>query len=238
MRKTLGDGWEVDEFAKDRDGKIFSRYWCRGKLAIRHELGGPRAKRFAGYSLIRKDLMNIAAWLRHSQERTKDTVATAGENRRQGDKGMNEVLNGLLVAIITTYGKLFVGAEGRKVKLEKVAITDARQIQLHDRLMDWRHAYAAHSGVNSPERSVVHAAIAEPQENTVGWKLGCDTSQPSSLMKSDYDLLSLLVEVLLKHTERKRTELSQQIREHELNDTEIRTILELYRKGGRKFIAG
>lgn len=238
MRKSLGDGWEVDELARDSEGRIFSRYWHNGKQAIRHELGGPRAKRYAGYTLIQKDLLRIIAWISHTQELAKtlpERDLSSGERPTQGDRRSNEIMSGLLVAIVTTYGKLFSQAEGRKVKLESNAISDVRQLQLHNQLLKWRNTYSAHSGVDSPERSVVHMEIGEPINSVTSWRLSCESSQPSSLIEADYTLASELANVLLGFTEEKRALLLKELTIHEANDTEVLAALALHRKAGRKF---
>ncbi|MCS5707790.1 hypothetical protein CC99x_002615 [Candidatus Berkiella cookevillensis] len=86
-----------------------------------------------GFKLIEKDL--------------RETINFFEEyDRLIGDFDSNEVLIKALVrAIIITYGKCFVSADGRRTKLDKSWIpADLKNI--HEYLYTMRHQYVAHAG--------------------------------------------------------------------------------------------
>jgi hypothetical protein len=67
--------------------------------------------------------------------------------------------NAFFVTFVTTYGKCFVSAEGRSVKLDANDVFKAHRSarSAHDRIMELRHKYAAHnanSGLVRPAMAV------------------------------------------------------------------------------------
>jgi hypothetical protein len=71
--------------------------------------------------------------------------------------------NALFVAFLTTYGKCFVGAEARSVTLDPNVVfrADPASRPAHDRIIELRHRYAAHSAGSDLVRSSI-AVKEEP----------------------------------------------------------------------------
>jgi hypothetical protein len=82
---------------------------------------------------------------------------------RLGDLADSFEQNAFFTAFLTTYAKCFVSAEGKAVKLdsnEMFKMHPSVRI-VHDRIMDLRHSYAAHSG----ESGLIRTTMAVKEES-------------------------------------------------------------------------
>lgn len=73
-------------------------------------------------------------------------------------------------SFIINYGKCFVTAKGRKVKLEPNNIFrkgNKDLLKIHNELMELRHQYIAHSGINSNEMLEVFLALDLTNEKII-----------------------------------------------------------------------
>ena len=73
-------------------------------------------------------------------------------------------------ALIVNYAKCFVKADGRKVKLEPTIVFEKSNNDLlntHKELMELRHQYVAHSGVNNYEILEVYLALDPTSKNII-----------------------------------------------------------------------
>lgn len=67
-----------------------------------------------------------------------------------------------MFSLIVTYGKCFVSAEGRRLKLEIDALKQyltSEDIKVHHDLMSLRHTYVAHAGMGNAENSGIWVAV-------------------------------------------------------------------------------
>jgi hypothetical protein len=91
------------------------------------------AARMIGYGLIDKDLKACLECIRVH----RNLGATDDKNRF--------IKWATFIALCTTYGKCFVSASGRRIKLE-TSIVPTKYVATHDKLMTLRHNYTAHGG--------------------------------------------------------------------------------------------
>jgi|SRR5690606_25228340 len=147
-RRVVSGGrrWAVEETLSS-NGKATRAYYYRKQLALRLELEGHKVKRLAGFTLLKKDLLTIGAWLDALQK----IVAELGADQEQTDFRLMPdapadvekvtVARGLFVAIVTTYGKLFTKAKGRGVTLAKKGWVPSHHAKTHDFLLHTRHTF-------------------------------------------------------------------------------------------------
>lgn len=110
---------------------------------------GPLAKRLAGLSLIRQDILAVREILSRLDPQSNDSVG----NRA------------LLFGALALYGKCFTQADGRGVKLDPKAIFDSTDDRSsHDRLMRLRHEYVAHGG-NAQEEQLKIVLVLDPDKS-------------------------------------------------------------------------
>lgn len=134
------DGWVVEERLAgesddDATGRATRSYYYREQLAIRQELDSKIAKRVSGFTLIEKDIRTI-------KSETLRSLVPA-------DLGLAPkilVARAVFVAIVTTYGKLFVTAEGRSTSLDAKGWVSTEHKTWHEQLMHMRHSFTAHAG--------------------------------------------------------------------------------------------
>ena len=117
-------------------------------------LQGPIFRRLSAYHLIRKDLnFSETALLK-----LKDLHNTNADRL---------VLQSLWFFAAVSYGKCFVSAEGRGVKLEKRDVfkgANRKLIETHDMIMHERHQYISHAGDINYEIASTMLAL-NPDEN-------------------------------------------------------------------------
>ena len=111
-------------------------------------LSSNQAKIFSNFALIKKDLkfcktaLSIASGLASDGEELKQVGGFRPEFDEQSD-----VLKGMYISFVVTYGKCFTKADGRRVKLElKDTFDDDELKELHLEVMNQRHEYIAHGG--------------------------------------------------------------------------------------------
>lgn len=97
------------------------------------ELDTRISKRLTGFSLIEKDLRDTKLIYDEYLKLTHDK------------KGSKILLKALLRAVIITYAKCFVKADGRRIKLEQKNISEKNK-ETHEHLFNMRNEYVAHAG--------------------------------------------------------------------------------------------
>lgn len=111
------------------------------------------AKRYAGYRLISKDVELILEAITVLKTISRDQLI---------------IKQSLTFFIAINYGKCFVSAQGRGVKLEKKDIDGSwtpQENDLHDELINMRHQYIAHSGKSKFETNPVVLAMFPTESN-------------------------------------------------------------------------
>jgi len=167
-------GYEIREAILD-SGKIIRKYYYKNKQAYRVILKSRISLRLAGLALIEKDIRNMKSWLNYIDE-------LYGRDANEGiiiasDRAKFNIIKGLYIAFLASYGKCFTNCKGRNAQLEKSNL-DEKYHQLHEELMRQRHNYVAHSGDDKVEDSAV--ALVFPQQRNAIEKVEIFTelSQP------------------------------------------------------------
>lgn len=159
-----------------KTGRAYRIYSYKGRPCRRIVLDSPLAKQLAGYVLIEKDLRNATVWLDEIEElRGNDTLLDKRGNQRSPDRKRYNVIKGLTVAMLTSYGKAFAQADGRRIKLQKKQLSSEYH-QAHEAAIKLRNNFTAHSGAESPEKARV--VIALPHTEKIAPKLYREMEQP------------------------------------------------------------
>ena len=148
------------------------------------------AKHMVGYGLVAKDL--------------KLCLACIGELRELQKR--NETQNirwALYIAFHTTYGKCFVQALGRKIKLEARDFVPKEDKKIHEKILTLRHKYTAHGG-GYEEMGVAPIGLNPDLEN----KKVLDVGPPfclhiSRISEHDMRLYERLINKILEKVEKK-----------------------------------
>jgi hypothetical protein len=146
-------------------GQVHRTYFYKRRPCYRVLHDTPLAKQLAGYTLIEKDLRSALAWIANINI-LADPQPKNG--RPQFGRGQNRdvynTIKGLMVATLTFYGKCFVKAGARRIKLERSQLDPSYQ-SIHDMVMEYRHNFAAHSGDLAVEN--VQIAVVFPKDSRV-----------------------------------------------------------------------
>jgi hypothetical protein len=129
-------------------------------------LTSPQAKIFSNFALIKKDLkfcknaLRIAIRLSSTENELKEVGGLRPEYDDQSD-----ILKGMFISFVITYGKCFTKADGRRVKLETKNIFEGSGLkEMHLELMNLRHEYIAHGG-NTKFEQVDPVIVLHPDKN-------------------------------------------------------------------------
>jgi hypothetical protein len=227
--------WSIIEGVSDGQGGLKNHYRWKGNDAIRHTLSSRRAKHLAGYRLIERDVRNIRSWidsiLQLILEIGPEAEPSPSSRQRKGDPKKNDLIKGVFVACIAIYGKMFTGAKGRLVSLNESLLKSDAHIKWHNELMELRHSFVAHSGVEKTETCEIVCALC-PHEGRVHHKFFSELTQPNHLRSADYREIDDLLEFIHQHVKKKCDDLWQEIQEKEVTESELNSILQLYGKSG------
>ena len=205
-------GYEIKEIVL-KTGRVIRKYNFKNKQAYRVLLTSKISLRLAGFALIEKDIRNIISWLDYIDTLYKDDsvkgVIIAS------DRSKFNIVKGLYIAFLSSYGKCFTKCKGRNAKLEKSNIDD-KYHQLHEELMRQRHNYVAHSGDDKVENSAI--ALVFPQQRNAMDKVELFTElfQPDFMDGFNDTEIMELVHHIHSFVKSKITELTQKIMEEEI----------------------
>lgn len=199
------DGWVVEEQqlrdAGEANGDAKRSYYYLEQLAVRQELDSKIAKRVAGFTLIKKDIRTMRSWVGALRDSLVEMGASEDETTTSlmpSDAALLAKITlarAVFVAIVTTYGKLYVTADGRSTSLSAKEWVDDRHRISHDYLIHLRHSFAAHAG-RGAESCRVALAIDYAQSNRTRPRVFTELFQPTFVglpeLKGIDDLLSSL----------------------------------------------
>lgn len=114
--------WTVREHINEQTGDHTNTYYYKRRKCLKFKLNSNLSKQLAGYTLIEKDLRNVAVWL--GEILTYLEVLDNTIYQKSPDRTKFNIVKGLFVASLTFYGKCFTQCEGRRVKLDKKIIKD------------------------------------------------------------------------------------------------------------------
>lgn len=151
--------WKIVPLIDKSTGAHRQEYFFKGNPAKRVVLSSQLAKQMQGYVLIERDLRMVGEWLKtiariSRQPETRDPHAWT-----TNDDATHAVVFGLFVASVTTYGKCFAQAEGRRVQLDDSWIPIGFD-DTHKRMREMRNKFTAHSG--SEEFESVNVVLVVP----------------------------------------------------------------------------
>jgi hypothetical protein len=227
--------WIITEGIRGPTGDLQSEYHLRGKKAVRHVIKTHKSKRLGGFNLIHRDLQNIRVWIAEiikMQRTLPPLVKVAGKQKIQGDPHVNEIIKGLFVAVLSIYGKLSPPAKGRGVCLDAAIIKDPAKKKIHEVLLAYRHNFASHSGDERKEDCEVVAAVVNVDGSGYASVLACEISQPSSWGIDYFEKVDALIKDLLDYADVKKNELYDAVKNEELSNDALKSIIELYSKAG------
>lgn len=195
MSKTLimklQNNWSVKRFIPAKTDNIMSTFFHGKKKAETKKLESPKSKVYAGYVLMKHEIKNINAWveIKHSIINKHDDLKELATVGYKWDLVSHEHIQAIFIAIISTYGKLFSNAEGRRVKLERTQIP-SEFLKIHDHLIKLRDKYTAHSGDSEIESCVPILVYCRKQDKVIGM-IDHDIIQPAG-MKFDDSFIKLI----------------------------------------------
>lgn len=178
------------------------------------------ANQLAGYARIEKDLRNLAEWLVLAVTFVRRTGMTAEINDGKMIATPSELtshLKALTVAIITTYGKLYTQADGRRLSLDKTWIESLDHKRIHEWWMNARHNFTAHAGNSDIENCRVVAVFEKSKVRGKCPLIVPEMVQMSYVGEKDLYGLHDLITVLHKRTVTKISQLRSLIIEKEIS---------------------
>lgn len=131
-------------------------YTQNGKVLPRIGIEGYLADQIKAFTLLDKDLRNVIEWLKIAQE--IDDESDGNNAFLDGSIKYSLIIKSLFVSILTTYGKCFTQATGRRFTLNKKHIP-TEYVDFHEKIINARHNYAAHKGMHDHEDCRVSLVI-------------------------------------------------------------------------------
>jgi hypothetical protein len=224
--------WTEATGIRDPQSGFKSRYYHEGKVALRHPISSKQTKHLAGYTLMEKDVRNLLEWineLKRIQTENGDPLVVEGDQPIRGDKTKNVIAKALFISLITVYGKLFTGAKGRMVSLNKTIYKESNFLAQHDELMLLRHNYTAHSGDERIEKCEVVIALAI-KDGTLHHRLYTELGQPNHYSLDSYTELEELINYLHVKVKELNERAYANVKSKHLTNEELDSIIELYTK--------
>ncbi len=179
LKTAHGESTPMKMVAKVIDGVTYQaefEYFWQGEKCKIKELTSKQAKIIAAYGLIKKDLKYVEKSIEHaieisqkiSENQNLTKIYTKEEQFQIRDEFNfeSDLLKSLYISSIVTYGKCFVQAQGRRVKLEcKDVFSDNDNFEKqHLEIMEQRHQYIAHAGNTNHEHSKAVLIITPDNE--------------------------------------------------------------------------
>lgn len=142
VRVSEVDGFELRTIQYP-DNSIERIYKDKGIILPRIPLKGRFVEQYVALQLLDKDLRNVIGW----EDIIKEICdgIDKQENFNKPDVQKNLMLKSLFISKITTYGKCFTEAKGRRFTLQRSHVPEQYK-DLHDSIMNIRHNFAAHKG--------------------------------------------------------------------------------------------
>lgn len=180
LKTAHGQSEPMQMVAKEVDGVTFQtefEYFWKGEKCKVKELTSKQAKIIAAYGLIKKDLKFVEKTLQHAIEISNKITANQDLTSIHTNEAQfvirdefdfeSDLLKSLYISSIVTYGKCFVQAQGRRVKLEHKDVFSQRDSfeKQHLEIMEQRHQYIAHAGNTNHEHSKA-VLIISPNNQT------------------------------------------------------------------------
>lgn len=148
-RIPITDGWSYKIKVNDLKDPVFQFYY-RSRPITHDTLVDKLAEQLAGYCLMERDLNHIEVWAKANRrlwiEKSGSDIKPEPYNMQKSNDTDGDIyIRALMVAIVTTYGKLFSAADGRKVKLDKSQLPEECELA-HNFLINMRNKFTAHAG--------------------------------------------------------------------------------------------
>ena len=155
--------WKAKEKIDKVKGFVGYEYYYKNNKCHKVKLDSVKIRNFKGYLLIHRDIRNIDTWLnllnKHLYELYGDKIPLPNIRIKEKEN-VYDTIKSLFISSVTMYGKLFVKAEGRLVKLEKQIFgNNSELLGYHETIMKYRHNFTAHSGATKTEGVIVYLLI-------------------------------------------------------------------------------
>lgn len=171
-------GLQVEHAIDDKTGDIKLTYFLNGNRVPKIGLIGKAAERYAGLTLILKDLHSSLRWIKKSAELS--SVPTSEQNKTHyvlKDQVAADA-KAFFVAAVVFYGKAFVESKGRRAQLSRNSL-DEEFRPTHDDAMKFRHNMAAHSGEERLETADSHILLFRTKSGGYECRLATGGKQPA-----------------------------------------------------------
>jgi hypothetical protein len=147
---------QVEEVLNNDTGLTSDLYFTNGERCPRIPIDSKRAKNYAAYALILKDLRFVKrafnSALREISVGSKpESVGSELHYRELCDR--TDMIEAFYLSAVISYGKCFAGSDGWKMKLEASDIFNNNKDKkiYHKELIHQRNQYVAHGGVSTYE---------------------------------------------------------------------------------------
>jgi hypothetical protein len=151
--------WKAVGVIDPNTGTHRQEYFFKGIPAKRVRLTSHLARQMAGYVLIERDLRMVGEWLKAIHRMSQAPSTRDSHAWTTNDDATHVLVSGLFVAALTTYGKCFAKAEGRRIRLDVRWVPPGFE-QTHERMLQMRNKFAAHSG--SEDFEAVNVVLVIP----------------------------------------------------------------------------
>jgi hypothetical protein len=208
--------WDVKEKV-DKDGVFVEyEYFYKQIKCHKEKLDSKLIKNYEGYILIERDIRNIDVWLRLLLEYLHkiygDKIPKIPRTRTKGKEDLHDIIKALFISSITIYGKLFTKSNGRNAKLEKEILKDNFElIKFHEKLMEQRHNFAAHSGNLKMEGVFVYLLIDPIRERKTIPEIVREIFQPDSPSLEEIEIFRRLINFISIQVNNKLSEIYNRI---------------------------
>lgn len=199
-----------------KSGKQTAVYFVADKVCTKVSSTTRSATQFAGYILLRADLMDAQAILSQAfnlvPPRGKATVAKP-RHVLVDDHDQFLTIKALWFAAVVLYSKCFTKpAAGRLVKLERTALaSDFRAA--HDKVLEFRHTIVAHGSNDSHERCGVEVVFHPRRPKDLRFWVRTNSSRLHLVDdRNDPVPLSRLIEAALDYVNTRLLELEDRIK--------------------------
>jgi hypothetical protein len=188
----------IDSHLDGTTGEIIVDYYWKGTNVEKVAVTGGIVRRYAGLTMIQRDLQNAWRWSRYAAE-LLDGVGLSNTVPFQSidNRDVGDLIKGLFVAALSYYAKCFNRAEGRRVRLSREMIAKEYQSE-HDDFMEYRNTLAAHAGSNELEHVQPYLLLIPPSQAEFDFTLVTAGKQADFSHSGDSKGFSLLIEHVLQ----------------------------------------
>lgn len=195
-------------------------YYYKNKKAKKVIITTKKGRKFGAYTLIQKDLELVARWLSRLQikyekyGKTDANLDASTHSNAKEAESMDTMLS-YWIAALTTYGKCFTQAKGRRTTLsKKVFDPESKHIEIHVKVMDSRHQFAAHAGVGQYESTEPPFAVFAPpdRQGSLAFQIRCEVIKAKLWPREEIEEFERLVEYVHAYVTQEAAKIADSIK--------------------------